>query len=221
MTIQRLISKETPPLKLGDTVEHALGLMMEVRVRHLPVVGDDRFLVGVVSEEQLLDAAGPDAPVRDLLGPKAISVRPNDHVFDVTKLIVKHDLTTVPVAEEGGTYVGIVRRHDLFDQFARMLSTQEAGAILAIETSPRDYSLSQLVYIVEQHNAKILSIATEPPEDASGEIRITLKLNITDTARIRHMLEHHGYHVVAAFSEDENDEDLRWRIDEFMRYLEV
>ncbi len=221
MTIQTLINQATPPLRPSDTVEHALGLMMEVRVRHLPVVGVLGELLGVVSEDQLLDAAGPDALVESLLGPRPLVASPEAHVFDVTKIMVQHDLTTVPVAAADAHYVGLVRRHDIFDQFARMLSTQETGAILAIEVDARDYSLTQLVYTIEQNDVKILSIASEMPDKSYGKIRITLKLNVGDTSRVRHMLEHHGYHVVAAFSEEESDEDLQYRVEEFMRYLEV
>ncbi len=220
MSIQTLINHDTPPLKPGDTVEHALGLMMEFRVRHLPVVDMEGRLVGVVSEDQLLDADGPDAPVLSLLGPKPMVTEPDAHVFDVTKIMVQHDLTTLPVAAENDRYIGLVRRYDIFDQFARMFSTQEAGAILAIEVAKRDYSLSQLVYIIEQNDVKILSIATEMPITSTGQIRITLKLNVQDTSRVRHMLGHHGYDVVATFSE-EDDEDLQLRALEFMRYLEV
>ena len=220
MTVQSLIHHSTPPLKPSDTVEHALGIMMEFRVRHLPVVDVMGMLVGVVSEDQLLDSAGPDAPVRSLLGPQPIIAEPEAHVFDVTKIMVQHDLTTMPVAEEDNRYIGLVRRYDIFDQFARMFSTQEHGAIVAIEVAPRDYSLSQLVYTIEQNDVKILSIATEMPTTSYDQIRITLKLNVHDTARVRHMLEHHGYHVVASFSE-EDDEELQYRVQEFMRYLEV
>lgn len=220
MTIQALINQTTPPLRPGDTVEHALGLMMEVRVRHLPVVDVVGMLVGVVSEDQLLDAEGPDALINSLLGPHPIVADPQAHVFDVTRLMVQHDLTTVPVAEADGRYIGLVRRHDIFDQFARMLSTQASGAILAVEVDQRDYSLAQLVYAIEQTGVKILSIATEIPEESYGQICITLKLNVHDTARVRHVMEHHGYHVVASFSE-EDDDDLLERVQEFMRYLEV
>lgn len=222
MTIQPLISKAAPPLKPSDTAEHALGLLMELRVRHLPVVDDHGMLVGVISEDQLLDtASGPDATIASLLGPKPVSVSPDTHIFDVTKTMVEHDLTTLPIASPGGRYEGLVKRHDIFDRFARMLSTQEAGAILALEIDPRDYSLSQLVYTIEQNNVKILSIASEAPDEPGGNIRVTLKLNVKDTTRVRHMLEHYGYHVVASFSDDVDDEELQFRIQEFMRYLEV
>ena len=49
MTVASLVSKATPPLKPTDSVEYALGLLMEARVRHLPVVDGDRRLLGVIS----------------------------------------------------------------------------------------------------------------------------------------------------------------------------
>lgn len=221
MTIQKLIDTSSPPLHPDDRVEHALGLMMEQRVLHLPVVGETGHLLGILSEEQLLEALGPSTPVERLIRAEPISILPNVHVFDATKLIVQHGLTTVPVVDEENRYIGVLRRQDIFERFAQMLRTEAMGAIIALEVEPRDYSLSQLVYTIEQHDIKILSIASETPESEDDTIRITLKLNVQDTARVRHMLEHHGYHVVAAFSEEEDEEDLQHRVEEFIRYLEV
>jgi acetoin utilization protein AcuB len=221
MTIQQFINRATPPLTPTETVEDALGTMMEYRVRHLPVVDGSGMLIGVISEEHLLEALDSDVEVSALLGPPPMFARPDTHVFDVTKIMVQHELTTLPVATSEGLYVGVVMRYDIFDQFARMLSTQETGAILAIEVPPRDYSLSQLVHTIEQNGVKILSVASETPEVAEGPIRVTLKLNVTDATRVRHMLEHYGYTVAASFGETETDEELQFRVQEFMRYLEV
>lgn len=220
MIIQQLISRTTPPLKPSDTVEHALGLVLELRVRHLPVVSDDGMLLGLVSEDQLLDALDPDVEIRAFLGPRPLFAHPDHHVFDVTKVMVEHDLTALPVAEESGRFLGVVKRHDIFDQFARMLSTQESGAIIALEVPPRDYSLGKLVHTIEQNDVKVLSIASEAAEGENGSIRVTLKLNVTDASRVRHMLEHFGYRVVASFGEPGADE-IALRVQEFMRYLEV
>ena len=219
MTIQNLLSTTPAALGAADTVEHALGQMLECGLSHLPVITQEGRLAGIVSEEQLLSAFDSEAPTRALLDRSPVSARPDDHVFDVTKTMVRHDLTMVPIAEEDGRYVGLVRRYDLFDQFARMLSTQETGAILALEVEPRDYALSKLVYAAEQSGVKVLSAAAEPPEGSDEDFRVTVKLNTTDATRVRHMLEHEGYRVVASFGEDEDD--LLERVQEFMRYLEV
>lgn len=221
ITLDSLMSEETPPLQPSDTVDFGLGLMMELRVRHLPVVGADGKLVGLVSEEQLLDAESPDAPVGSVMGPRPIRAEPHLHAFDVAKLMSRHNLTTLPVTDEQGQYQGLIRRYDLFESFARLFATHEAGAILAVEVEPRNYSLSQLIYTIEQNDVRVLSVATEMPSMENGNIAVTIKVNVTDVSRVKHMLEHRGYHVVAAFGQDETDDDFRLRIEEFMRYLEV
>lgn len=226
MTIEALISEVTPPLRANDSVEHAIGLLLEFRVLHLPVVADDGRLVGVISENQLLDAPGPDSAIEQLLSLEPISVLPDTHIFDATKVIVDHSLTTLPIANASGQYLGLVKRHRIFEQFARMLSTQESGAIIALEVEQRDYSLAQLAYHIEQNDVRILSTATEHPAVSgnpieNGKIKVTLKLNVSDTARVRHILEHYGYRVIACFSDDQDDDEFQDRIQEFMRYLEV
>lgn len=221
MTVASFISTSTPPLKPEDTVEYALGLLLELRVRHLPVVGRDNRVVGIVSEEQLLDAPGPDAAVSSLIGIAPVTVNRDAHLFDATKVIMDHELTTVPVVDSSGSYLGVLRRHELFDRFASLLATQEPGAILALEVDERDVLLSQIIYLIEQNDVRVLSAATETRGMPEGTVGITLKLNVRDASRVKHILEHNGYHVVSAFGEDEDSEDLLNRVQEFLRYLEV
>ncbi len=219
MTVDQLISKATPPLKPADSVEYALGLMMEVRVRHLPVVDDQKLVSGILSEDRLLDAASPDQAVETLVAGSPVTVATGDHIFEVARLMMEHDLTTVPVVTNG-EFAGLVRRHDLFEWFARSLSTHAHGAILTVDLAPRDYTLSKLIYAIEQSDVKVLSIGTEQPP-GGDTVRVNVKINVRDASRVRAMLEHGGYHVVAAFGEEADEDELLDRVQEFMRYLEV
>ena len=218
MTVSMLISTSTPPLQPDDSVEYGLGLMMELRVRHLPVVSPAGRLLGLLSEEMLLDAESPATTVETLLGAEPISISNGLHVFDATKVMMDHDLTLIPVVDDEQQFQGIVRRHDLFERFARMLATQESGAIVALEVEERDLSLSKIIYVIEQNDVKVLSLSTEAQGDVVG---VTIKLNVREASRVRHILEHNGYKVVAAFGEEEDAEDLLDRVQEFMRYLEA
>ena len=221
MTVRPLISQSTPPLKPTDTVGFALGLLKESRVRHLPVVNDTRHLLGVLSEDQLVDSGHPDINVLALVGSEPVTIGEHAHVFDATKKLVEHDLTTLPVVSDSGEYLGIVRRHDLFDRFARMMATQESGAIISIEAGERDVLLSQIIHLIEQNDGRVLSLSTERLDEAENVLGITIKVNVKDVTRIRHLLEHNGYKVAAAFGEDEDPEEMLDRVQEFLRYLEV
>lgn len=218
MKVKDVLSASTPPLHMDDTVEQALGQLMEHRVRHLPVV-DGEALVGILSEDQMMEAPGPDAELRTLVRPNPVCAHPDQHIFDAAQVMVKHELSTLPVTDRNETYVGLIRRHDIFDSFAQMLATQEPGAILALEVAPRDYALAKLVHLIEQNDAKVLAVASEPAEEGSEKKRVTLKLNVNDAARVRHVLEHNGYRIVASFGEE--DDEMSERVQAFMRYLEV
>lgn len=219
MKARDAINHSISTLKVSDSVETALGRLMEHHINHLPVVDEEGDLMGVLSERRLMDADGPDAAIESLLVGRPVSVPPDAHIFDAARTMVEHDLSTIPVADVKGHYYGLIQRHDIFDKFAQMLSTQQAGAIVALEVDPRDYALAKLIHLIEQNDGKVLAVASESPDQSTGKIRVTLKLNVKDTSRIRHVLEHNGYHVVASFGEDE--EELEELVEEFVRYLEV
>lgn len=218
MTVQTLYSPAVPALAVTDTVGQALYRMAEHGVEHLPVVGSEGHLVGIMNEAALRAHPDPDAPLAALAGGEPVSVTPDTHVFDAAHRILAHGLSVMPVAEADGRYLGLVVRPALFGQLAHMLATEEPGAIVVLEGQRRDFSLAQLAHLIEQNSVRILSVSTED-DPGAGLVRVTLKLNVTDSARVRHLMEHHGYRIVALF--DEADADLQGRVDAFLRYLEV
>ena len=218
MTVQHLLDFALA-LSPADSVAEALDRLDAEGRATLPVVGEDGRLAAVVSETALLDHTDD----RDALGSLGLfgaplSVTPDTHVFDAAQLLRQHDLGSVPVATEEGAYVGLVARRDVFAQLAHMLATEETGAIVVTEVGRHDVSLAQMAHLVEGSGVRILSISTEDDE-STGHVRITLKLNVADTARVRHLLSHHGIKVIAVF--DEAESDLEARAAEFLRYLEV
>ena len=63
------------------------------------------------------------------------------------------------------------------------------GSILVLTMEERDYSLSQISRYVEENNAKILSAHVIADEHDPYRIRLTLRLNTDNLARIKATLE--------------------------------
>ncbi len=218
---ETIITWTPDPIRPSDSIEDALGRILDEACGVLPVVDAADTLVGVITETSLLEADSPDAEVASVLGGLPVSIAPDAHVFEATKLMVQHGMAALPVVDEGNHYLGFARRHDIFERFAGMLATQESGAVVSVEVAPRDYSLAKLVHTIEQNDVQIRSIVSEVPDGETGSVRLTLKLNVVDAARVRHMLEHYGYRVAASYGEVADEDDLRERIEAFVRYLEV
>ena len=64
MLANDLITDEIPPLKITDTVSLALDWMEQFKVSHLAVV-NNRELVGLISETDLLDFDNPQAQINE------------------------------------------------------------------------------------------------------------------------------------------------------------
>lgn len=217
MTVATLISP-LDPLSTDDTVGEALLLMAEGHIGHLPVLTPDGRLDSVVAEAALRAHPDPNITVGSLIAGEPVTVGLDTHVFDAAHLLRQHALSMLPVVGADGAYAGLVVRQAVFGQLAHMLATEEPGAIVVLDADRRDFSLGQVAQLIEQSGVRILSVSTED-DPGAGRIRVTLKLNVTDTARVRHLMAHYDYRVVAVF--DEAEDDLEERAAAFLRYLEV
>src|SRR5690606_7985156 len=103
-----LITEEIPPLKITDTVELALDWMEQFKVSHLPVV-NERELIGLVSETDLLDYERPDEQINvsklHLMKP---AIQHHQHMYDLVRIMSGLNLTLIPVLGEDGKYKGCI-----------------------------------------------------------------------------------------------------------------
>ena len=223
MSLQPYIDHDLLPLAPTDTVGHAVYRFADLDVKHLPVVDEEERLVALVAEEEVLELTTPSVPLSAVAGLGAVSVRADAHVFEAANLFVIHRLSVLPVVEDG-IYIGVVRRRAIFEVFATMLATGRPGTVLELDVPARDYSLTQISHLIEQSGGRVLSSSAQMPLESGTEsslVHVTLKLNVSDTSRIRYLLEHNGYSVTSMFNEEESEDDLSLRVQEFMRYLEV
>ncbi|MGM0647636.1 MAG: CBS domain-containing protein [Bacteroidota bacterium] len=220
MIAKQLISNAIVPLRTSDTGITALNMMDEFKVRHLPIVNNENFL-GLISEDDILNFNDPEKP----LGEHELSLNKpfltdDQHVYDVIKLIYELKLTLVPVLDKNNIYLGCVVMSELLARFAEIAAVQQPGALVVLELNERDYLLSEIVQIVESNDTKILSLYTTSLPD-STKLELTLKLNKMDISSVMATFDRYGYHIKAAFSEEQYWDDLMDRYNSLMNYLNI
>jgi hypothetical protein len=95
------------------------------------------------------------------------------------------------------------------------------GGILVLSMDLVDYSLAEISRYIEENNAKVISSTMiEDPMD-KGRIKLTLKINQLDLARIVATLERFGYRVIAHYQANRVESNDKERIDMLMRYLNI
>ena len=78
------------------------------------VVDEDGTLLGVISLKQLLLSAG-SVKVRDIMDPEFISVSPEVDQEEVSRVVQRYDLVSVPVVGEAGRMMGRITIDDVVD----------------------------------------------------------------------------------------------------------
>ena len=219
MIARALLSQMIDPLKTSDTGHYALSVMADFHIRHLPIVNDSQLL-GLVSEEDILDH-DPDEPLGSFkLSLNKPLVSEGDHPFDVMSIMAEFGLTTIPVIDHEGSYLGMITLEDLLHYYAKSYSFTEPGSIIVLSILKRDYSLAEISQIIESENSAILS--TFISEDVnSSNVFVTIKVNKQDISGIISSFERYEYDVQATFTESDFEDTLRERYDLLMSYLNV
>ncbi|MGB1452662.1 MAG: CBS domain-containing protein [Crocinitomicaceae bacterium] len=215
-----LITYDIPPLVHTDTGEKALIWMDEFKVSHLPVLKNGNF-VGLVSETHILDkmnvSENLDVLFQHLPRPFVFS---NAHLFEILSKISEFKISVIPILDEHEQYLGCTSVFELMTSIANTSSMKEKGGILVLEVNEFDYSMAQIGQIVESNDAKILS-STILSDASSTKLDITLKINQEDLTSIIRTFERYDYVVKASFQNGAGTEDLQWRYDVLMNYLNL
>jgi CBS domain-containing protein len=218
MKALELISEEIPPLTHTDTGEKALRWMDEFKVSHLPVLKNGNF-VGVISESDILDKLNLEDTLDKLFDhlPRPY-VFENAHIYEVLAKISEHKLSVLPILDAEEKYLGCTSIHHLITLIANTGSIKESGGIIVLEVNAIDYSMAQIAQIVEGNNAKILSSYIMSPSD-SNKLEVTLKINKIELGSIIRTFERYDYVIKASFQKSEGDDDVQFRYDALMNYL--
>ena len=218
MKALELISEEIPPLTHTDTGEKALRWMDEFKVSHLPVLKNGNF-VGVISESDILDKLNLEDTLDKLFDhlPRPY-VFDNAHIYEVLAKISEHKLSVLPILDAEEKYIGCTSIHHLITLIANTGSIKESGGIIVLEVNAIDYSMAQIAQIVEGNNAKILSSYIMSPSD-SNKLEVTLKINKIELGSIIRTFERYDYVIKASFQKSEGDDDVQFRYDALMNYL--
>ncbi len=220
MLAHELITDEVPPLKLTDTGQKVIDWMEDMRVSHLPVVKKREFL-GMVSYSDILDLNKPKETL-DHLHVSMIKayVRENYHIFDVLKAISNYNVSAVAVLDAEDNYMGVITADSLIKKIAQMPFVNEPGGIIILEMNVKDYSLSQIAQIVEGNDAKVLNMHINAHHDTT-KMEVTLKVNKEDLSGLLQTFARYNYIVKATFHQNQFNDDVKKRFDEFIHFLNI
>lgn len=220
MLTRDLISQTIPTLRLHDKIFNALQLMNDAHVAHLVVAEDEKY-IGLVSEEDLLQAPDETLEIREFKESfPTVSVRDNDHFLKALQVAVENRLSVVPVTGENNELMGVVSYREMLKQASEFMNVKEPGGLIVLEMESNNYSFSEISRLVETNDAQItqLNSYTDPQ---TGMMQVTVKLNKSEISDIIATFQRYEYNVKYYFGEELYENELRSNYDNLMNYLKL
>ncbi len=222
MLIRDITSEHIIPLRAIDTAREALTAMNETGQLILPVVDQttNRF-IGMVSRESAEKHSATVGSVMTIREKHTVVASPCQNVLETARLMDKHDAAMIPVLDDERNYLGVVERTVLNARIVEMMNFTEYGSLITIHFEERDFTLSQVVRIIETEGGLILGLNVESPRSNNPFYVVSIKLSLPDPARIVSALKRHEYIVDAQSTDNQEDRRFEQRADELLHYLNM
>ncbi len=219
MLVKDLLNTDVEPIHSDDTVGRAEELMLEFNTEIMPFV--DRLsnkLMGVVTKEAVSKLTDDNL---DRITSLPFHAFPEQQLFEAAGVMIRNKIKFLPVIDHENHYLGVLKKRRVFDGLFQMLNITENGSMITVDIAQRDYMLSDIIRIIELEGAKILGVIIETPADTEGNIRVSVKMNLTEISAITSSLKRHGFIITAETRDEFSEFEFEQRADEFLRFLEI
>jgi acetoin utilization protein AcuB len=182
-------------------VQDALAQMRKERVSRYPVMKKGK-LVGIVSEDDLLNASPSDATslsvweinyllskitVERVMTKEVVTVTEDTPIEEAARLMADHRIGGIPVLR-GEDVVGIITQTDIFRIFLNMLGGRQPGWRVVVTVKNEPGLLHKLTQAIDEVGGNIIALTTYVGQDIVGG-EVTMKVDQIDEQALRKALQ--------------------------------
>ena len=120
-------------IKRGSTVGDALALMAEYRIGGIPVVDDERYLVGIVTNRDLRFVRDMNKHIDEVMTKEnIITTNPTTDMEAVSQILQEHRIEKLPVVDKEGKLVGLITYKDITKAKDKPMACKDAKGRLRV-----------------------------------------------------------------------------------------
>ncbi|MCH3917166.1 MAG: CBS and ACT domain-containing protein [Spirochaetia bacterium] len=202
MIIERRMTRNpvtaTPDMSIAD----ASALMKHEKVHRLPVLDEEKHLIGIISEKDILYATPSPASslsihemayllsrltVGKLMTKDVVTITKDVTVEEAAKMMVDQDLSCLPVIENG-KLIGIITKSDMFKILLELFGARHYGIRISFLVEDKIGTIARISAALAKENINIITLGTFMGTDPSNAI-CTLKVQGASEAKVLQIIE--------------------------------
>lgn len=212
------INRDYKTIDSNETIAEVQDFFAELEFSHFPVTENGIYIGSISAEDaETFEFNKHLNDYRYVL--EGFFARTNMIWIDVMEIFARYHTNVIPVLDETNAYVGYYELDDIIKFFYETPFLKEQGGIIIVEKGLLDYSMGQIVQIVESNNGKILG--TFVSQSTATTVQITIKVAMGSLNDIIQTFRRYDYEIISEHNDDNYMNSLKERSDYLDRYLNI
>jgi len=220
MFVSKSMSRKVITIEQDADILEAKKKMSEHRIRHLPVVGKDNRLIGIVSDRDIRSAVPFGAlrdydkmkqdkklsalKTKDIMTIDPVTISPFNTIQDALVLMQNTRVGAFPVVDEQGKLRGIISVRDLLRAFINVMGMNDPGTLICIIVEEKLGQMKKIVDIITEEKISFGSVMVARHWD-EGKRAVFPYLLTQNISPLKRKFEKMGYTIL---------DPMKWYIDQ-------
>jgi len=211
MIVAKRMMRNPVSVDENDSMKKAMDLLKERDIRHLPVLKDGEKLVGIVTERDIKQASPSPATaleireiyylldkvkVKQIMTRRPYTISSTAPIEEAALIMREKKIGCLPVVD-AGRLVGILTETDLLDAFIESMGVSGPGYRMELVLPNRPGMLFEVLKLMKDFDANVVSVATAPHDDMDRKILI-LRVETKNYKLLKAAIKKSGFEMLSA-----------------------
>jgi acetoin utilization protein AcuB len=198
MLVKNWMSRPVITVDIDDSMQNAIRLMKQHRIRLLPVMKKGK-LFGIVSDRDLKRASASDATtlevhellyllsqlkLKKIMTKNPITVPEDYTVEETAEVLLAKKISGAPVVDKTGHVVGIITQSDLFRVLISLTGISSRGVHFAFKLEDRAGSIKEVADVIREFGGRMVSILTSYEKVDAGFRKVYIRIQGVDQQKL-------------------------------------
>ncbi|QGM29528.1 CBS domain-containing protein [Bacillus sp. N3536] len=206
MLVEEIMNTSVPTLTPSHTINDALKVLKEQRIRHIPIINEEREVLGVVTDRDLKEATPSslqviqdadvlNMPLEKIMTKNPITGHPLDFVEETASIFYDNRIGCLPITSQG-KLVGMITESDLLYKFIELTGVHQPGSQMEIRVPNRPGVLFEISKVFYEQKMNLLSVLVYPDKNDSEYKILVLRVKTMNTLKLVQAVKDAGFEVL-------------------------
>lgn len=206
MIVEEIMNTSVPTLTPSHTINDALLLLKEKKIRHLPIINNKREVIGVVTDRDLKEATPStllnthnpeiyERPLEEIMTKNPITGHPLDFVEETASIFYDNRIGCLPIVRQG-KLVGMITESDLLYKFIELTGVHQPGSQIEVRVPNKPGVLFEVSKIFYEQKMNVLSVLVYPDKVSSDYKILVLRVKTMNPLKLIDAIRAEGFEVL-------------------------